>query len=223
MKKTIAAIAFVFVVGLAAPGLADENGWTSDGGLYISGHGLITNLRGTNETGCACGNDYWEYDIGFGGTAAVGYAFVFPGYGVDLRGEIEGSYRKSAHDSISFADGTFWDINGNTTIKAVMVNMLVDVHTQTRLTPYFGAGLGRMEIGYDNWSVTQTDPLGVVTTFGLPTINFDVGAWQAIAGLGFAISPSLIIDLEYRYFQPNDPGFNGLISNDFAFGLRFIF
>jgi opacity protein-like surface antigen len=221
MKKTIAAAACFFVSTLAVPGLADDKGWTSDGGVYFSGRGLVLNLRGTNQT--AIGSDRWEFEIGRGGTAAIGYAFALPDYGTDVRIEIEGSYREAANDAISFADGTFWDITGNTTIKAGMVNLLLDFHTQTRLSPYIGAGLGRAQIGFDDWLVVETDPLGAVSTFVLPPEEIDVAVWQAMAGFGLAISPGLIVDLEYRYFQPTSSNYNGLLSNELALGLRIVF
>ena len=221
MKKTVAVAVFAFVGGLAAPALAGEGGWTSDGGLYLSARGLVQNLRGTNQT--SIGSDYWDYGIGYGAIGAVGYAFVFPKYGADIRTEIEGSYRQAANDSIIFADGTYWDISGNTTIKAAMVNVLIDFHTQTRFSPYVGAGLGRTEISFDSWSVVETDPLGTVTAFTLPGSDSDVSAWQVMAGFGYGLSPGLNIELEYRYFQPNDPNYNGLISNEVALGLRMVF
>lgn len=223
MKKSIAAFVFLFAASIATPVLAQEGGWTQAGGLYVSGHGFVMNPRGTNYG--AAGTDFWDYDLGVGGAGAIGYTFVFPEYGSDVRFEFEGSYRHAANDAIRWATGEYWDISdGNTTAASVMANLMIDFHTQTRLTPYIGAGIGRSRIALDSWTVDVFDSDGVyLGTFNLAEDEWYVTSWQVLAGVSYGISPGLTIDLEYRKFQPNDTSWNGLISNEFALGFRLTF
>ena len=222
MKKTICALGFLAIAVTAAPAAADEY-WTVDSGLYISGRASVQSVQASNAT--ALGNDQWEYDTGFGVIAAVGYAFVFPEYGVSLRGEIEGSYRLAENTDVYFANGYYWDVvDGDTIYRSGMVNILIDVHTQTRFAPYFGAGIGRTLLRFNNWIVDVYDGTGAYIGRAVyPERDYDISVWQAIAGVGFHLSPGLAVELEYRFFQPNDPGFNGYISNEVSLGVRMIF
>ncbi len=221
MKITTSALAIVAVAIAAAPAAADDH-WTADGGPYISGFITGQNVRASNAT--IAGNDQWEYDVGAGFIGSVGYAFLFPQYGVDLRAEIEGAYRRISVENIEFASGFYWEVNGETVFRSAMANIIIDVHTQSRFAPYFGGGMGRAELRFNSWVVTEYDPTGaLVGTFQIPARNYDVAVWQAIAGVGYRLSPGLLIDLSYRYFQPNDRGFNGYISNEFAIGVRMTF
>jgi len=216
MKKLLAPFAFYLIAGLFAPAFADEKS-TIDGGLYISGHGLVEMLNGTNST--IAGNDHHEFDPGWGVTAAIGYTWAFPDSPGDLRLEIEGGYRKAPYDSITFADSSFWLVDGDLEFLTGMVNVIVDFHAGRRFVPHIGIGLGRSQIRWRD--IVVTDEIGVVTAF-LDTEE-DVTMTQVMVGLGYRLSPGLIVDTEYRYFVPNDSSFDGLRANEFTVGFRMIF
>lgn len=217
MKKFFAPLACFLLAGLSAPVFADEQS-TIDGGLYISGHGLVEMLKGTNE-GCSCGNDHHEFDPGWGVTGAIGYVWAFPDSPADIRLELEGSYRKAPYDSIAFADGTFLTVDGDLEFLSGMVNLIVDFHIGPRFVPHLGVGLGRSQIRWRD--IVVTDEFGVVTAYA--DSEEDVTMTQVMVGLGYRLSPGLIVDAEYRLFNPNDPSFNGLMANEYTVGFRMIF
>ena len=152
-------------------------------------------------------------------TGAIGYVWAFPEAPADVRLELEGSYRKAPYDSIAFADGTFWLVDGDLEFLTGMVNLIVDFHLGQHLVPHVGFGLGRTQIRWRD--IVVTDELSVVTAFA--DTKEDVTMTQVIVGLGYRLSPGLIIDTEYRLFNPNDPNFNGLMANEFTVGFRMIF
>lgn len=217
MKKIPATFAFFLLVSLSAPAFADEHSMV-DGGLYISGHGVFEMLNGTNE-GCTCGNDHHEFDPGWGVTGAIGYAWAFPNSPADVRLELEGSYRKSPYNSIQWASGAVSLVDGDLEFLTGMVNLIVDIHVGQRFVPHIGVGLGRSQIRYRD--IVETDDLGVVTVY--PDSEVEVTMTQAIVGFGYRLSPGLIVDTEYRLFNPNDPNYNGLMANEVTIGFRMIF
>lgn len=211
MNKSIFAFAVLLGLAAAGPAVADKHGRT-DGGLYFSGHALLTNPRAVNQT--SAGSDRWSFDLGYGATGAVGYTFAYPQYAGDFRVEFEGSYRSVPFDNRIDADGTFHDLGGDFVFAVGMVNLLVDFHTQTRVTPYVGVGAGWGYILWDDY----TD-----NGFLVGDIDWYRSMWQFMGGIGYRLSPGLIVDFEYRYFQPNDSGFDGYTSNEGSMGLRIVF
>ena len=216
MKKISAPFALFLLVGLSAPAFAEDQS-TFDGGLYFSGHGLVQMLKGTNAN--VGGNDHHEFDPGWGATAAMGYVWAFPESPGDIRLELEGSYRKTPYDSIQWADGTFWLVDGDLEFLTGMVNLMVDFHAGPRFVPHIGVGVGRTQIRWRD--IVVTDEFGVVTA--LEDAEEDVTMTQLILGLGYRLSPGLIVDTEYRLFNPNDPSYNGLMANELTVGFRMIF
>lgn len=209
MKKTIAALGFLAMAVTAGTAAADDH-WTTDGGPYLSARVLAANARGATT-----GVYQYDYDPGFGAIAALGYAAVFPNHGVDLRVEIEASHRRTPMNEYwDYATDIVYPVSGDVVTTMAMGNVYIDVHTQTAWTPYVGVGFGRGQLKYNDYvfnGVPQGDS------------EWYVSAWQAMAGTGYRLSPGLSLELEYRYFQPNDPGFNGYVQNEVAVGLRMTF
>lgn len=208
MKKVLFAFAALLGVAAAGPAAADKHG-TTDGGLYFSAHSMLTNPRASSDFSGA----RWSYDLGYGVAGAVGYAFVYPEYAGDIRVEFEGAFRSIPFDTVTVGATTF-DLGGDDTFLTGMVNVLIDFHTQTRFTPYVGMGAGW---GYEQFSDYSVD------AFFIGDERWFISVWQAIAGVGFHLSPGLIVDFEYRYFQPNDNAFDGYTSNEASMGLRVVF
>jgi opacity protein-like surface antigen len=90
--------------------------------------------------------------------------------------EVEGSYRNSN------AEAGDADLK----IKALMVNAYADFSTGGMATPYLGAGIGYAKVAVEN----EKD---------------DVFAGQLAAGVLFALSPTVAIDLGYRFMMTDDP------------------
>lgn len=210
MKKAFLSFALFLFLVPAVPAQAQEKSFT-DGGLYISGHGLVQLLNGTNET--ASGNDHHEFDPGYGFTAAIGYVWAFPESPADFRLEVEGSYRQTPYKSIRFANGTYVEVEGDLQFLSGMANLIVDFHIGERISPHVGVGLGRSEIRWRDIVINGTP---------FADTEEDVTMTQIIAGLGYRLSPGLIIDTEYRLFNPNDANFNGLMGNEFTIGFRMV-
>ena len=187
-----------------------------DSGLYLSVRALGSNPTAKDDPTQA----EYEFNYGYGGIAAIGYAAANPGYGVNFRFELEASYRKYELDEISDPSTTicgggvtFCLASGNYNIAAGMVNMYFDFNTASPMLPSLGIGYGRARYYFDDWVVN-----------GAPWANshIDTDVYQVMAGIGYRLSPGLILDTEYRYLQPNNGGMNGFYSNEFTIGFRLI-
>ena len=104
--------------------------------------------------------------------------------------------------------------------KSVMLNAYYDIDTGTKFTPYVGAGIGMAHLKAKIATDNGTSDKGK-TTF----------AWQAGAGVSYAMTDNIALDLAYRY---NDYGDVTLMyadlknkfestSHEFLFGVRYIF
>jgi opacity protein-like surface antigen len=91
-----------------------------------------------------------------------------------------------------------------------LANLYFDLGTWYGFTPYVGGGLGvsRIQITSDtNWYMTNGEPYHV-TTDGF-YYNWDTSvdeiryqfAWALMAGVSYAITPELALDLGYRYIN----------------------
>ena len=100
-----------------APSLAD--GW------YIGGALGANQTRDADISGGNI-NTKADFDLGYGGLAAVGYDFANP-----FRAEAELSYRRNDVDSIGGVSGS-GDVRG----LGLMFNLLYDIETGSRFTPY---------------------------------------------------------------------------------------
>ncbi|HXW26882.1 MAG TPA: outer membrane beta-barrel protein [Xanthobacteraceae bacterium] len=85
--------------------------------------------------------------------------------------------------------------SGNIDSLAILANAYVDLGTRHGLTPYVGAGVGSAMVGLQpNLSADPTDRW-----------NF---AWALMAGVGFNVTPTVLIDLGYRYLNIGDASAN---------------
>jgi len=134
-----------------------------------------------------------ETDAGFNVGGVFGYKWAF---GLRTEGEI--SYRQNDADKLfgSPADG---DINA----IAFMGNAWYDVHTGTPLIPYVGGGLG---VAYGSADISA---------FGSKLVDDSdiVFAWQVGGGIGYEISPGIVISADYRYQATTDPEFKDVLGN----------
>ncbi len=186
-----------------------------------------------------------EMNYGFVAAGALGYTFAYPDHVADLRLEVEGIYRYNAEgqtnadwrptsnraDSGSLGFITV-DIDGTLQIQSVMLNALADFHTGSRFTPILGIGAGMSHVVIDT---TFFDPNRAQNFVPQPVIDdqsFFALSWQAIAGIGYRLSPGTVVTAEYRYFRLAKDQYSTLFQthelrnikfDDWSLGLRFTF
>ena len=149
---------------------------------------------------------------------------------VPVRAEIEYAIRINSE--------TDWDLKGNAkaaslkgqwNLQTLFLNAYWDFHNDTAFTPYVGAGVGmgfiqskyEMEIrgfGSDSYNETNT-----------------VFAWNAGAGVAYAITDNLSADLAYRFvglgYHENEKTVDNTkfkvgmapYANEFSLGIRYTF
>lgn len=115
-----------------------------------------------------------EYDTGMGFDVKGGYDFD----GFRLEGEF--GYKNADVDKVE----DFEVDDADLTIMSFMFNAFADMKTGTPLTPFVGAG-----IGFLNGEVEEDDLSTDDTVFG----------YQLTAGLAYAVTPNLNLELYYRF------------------------
>jgi len=186
--------------------------------------------------------------------AGGGVGYQFNGF---LRGDITGGYRGGSRISFSdsfnafAADGSqIFDsqgnpyksinfYNGNISSVVVMANGYIDLGTWYGVTPFVGGGVGyafhKMSGFHDVGAGGATGGFGVA-----PDKHSNSFAWAAHAGLAYAVTPNLSLELAYRYMNLgtvksgnvscfNDPGCvyasyhaKDITSHDVKIGMRWL-
>jgi outer membrane protein OmpA-like peptidoglycan-associated protein len=179
------------VCGLAAAALAQDTSTLNrqNRGFYIGG-GLGANFQTDVDFRGSGTDSKATYDPGPVGLLSFGYAF-----GNGLRAELEGGYRYHDVDKINGAAA-----GGHTQVASAMVNAIYDFDLHTPvvpLTPHLGAGVGYAHA----W-----DKSGPHNGLGVKG-NDGNAAFQAIAGVEYAVTPGLKLGLDYRWFVAHDLDF----------------
>lgn len=247
------------VFSLCTPLAQAQDYYESDGGLYWSVRGGLSQLRdkqwfiwpeydSLNLGATLNAHDEWrnvEMDYGFVAGASLGYTVLFPESSADLRFELEGIYRRNDDGqtnaewwpvdpcSCSVSLGQISStIDGSVEVRSAMANFLVDFHTPTRITPYFGFGAGISQMVVD---VQLSDPGRWAYDYPYPIVideTLYALSWQAIAGVGYHLSPGTIVTLEFRYFRLaadrysrlfRHPELSEIKFDDWSMGVRFVF
>ena len=176
-----------------------------------------------------------DADIDFGGTySSEGFEYNFDGSlttdhkkGIDadliagydfgvVRLEGELGWKRAKHKdhsgSVTYSSSegdtytsTFDDIDadGKTTVLSAMVNVLLDFGNEDGLSFYAGGGAGWARTKVYFAPSTGESDLDDLLTGSVKESGF---AWQAIAGVRYAISPNVDLGLKYRYFRGNKVG-----------------
>jgi len=163
----------------------------SDSGTYYDGYSFIDKGE-------------LSFDTGFGVTAAIGNDFKN-----GFRAEVEFGFRGNDIDD---ADGTYAEyfpngdldftvdytggFRGEVYSSSLMFNGFIDLVPNGTVSPFIGAGVGFANIDAD------------LDYYGSEDDN--VFAYQFAAGMAFAVTPNMKIDLQYRYFATEDPDFYSL-------------
>ncbi len=217
-------------------------------------------LRG--DVGVGIGKDRgWDYpdltlqggrfifnETGSGAFAGVGVGYKINSWlRVDATAELRGSVKIGAMDVIGDPNNPPFQTNtydGKIMSTVFMVNAYADLGTWWCLTPYIGAGVGvvnhRMSTVTD--IATGFDANGpIVASAIFRAKNTQSFAWALMAGVSYDISPSLKLDIGYRYLNmgkaiagdfhnPGNPGqvygpftVKGIQSHDIKIGMRWMF
>ena len=153
----------------------------------------------------------FTFDSGYGVTAAVGY--TFESY-YTYRTEIEFGYRDNDFDKIK-AFGLSLPIDGDVKTLSLMANGFCDLMPNSQISPFLGGGLGIANVEAD------------LDYPGLGSEDDTVFAYQVAAGVSFAASENVNIDVQYRFMGTADPDF-GVIEAEYQthnamIGMRFGF
>ena len=193
MRKLAIAMALASTA-IATPAVA------RDKSFYVGLEGgamIVEDLQGNFDDGVTTFGDAFvvNYDTGYDIDAIVGYDFGF----FRLEGEL--AYKRAEVAGVNVTTDIDLGTNGNAdggrvqTLSA-MLNGLLDFGNEDGLSGYIGGGLGWASVDLkaatntlDFYSVSDTDS------------HF---AFQAIAGLRFAVSPNLDLGVKYRHMEiPN--------------------
>jgi OmpA-OmpF porin, OOP family len=137
-------------------------------------------LEGLSLTGPSGATTSLNENVGGVGTAALGYAF-----GNGFRTEFEFGYRSNDAKNVTLPGGgttpTALNLKANAVALSYMVNGLYDLNMNSRWTPHVGVGVGATNVRVSN--------VGHATPF----------AWQAMAGVEYAVAPNLRLGLDYKF------------------------
>lgn len=200
-RHTATAIAIAGALSLGQSAAAQQS---AAGGYVLGGAGLSL-LRDADTRGSTTATH--EFDPGWLGVGAVGYAFPS---GIRLEGEL--GYRRNNVDGGS----------GHAEAWSLMGNALYDFNTGTRFTPYVGAGVGGARLNFNNVSAGATSIDDSDTVL----------AYQGLAGVTYQVETNIKLDLGYRYLATEKPSFRtragGTVDSEYddhavMFGLRYQF
>ena len=131
-------------------------------------------------------------DNGYAATGAVGRSFG------PIRGEIEGSYRRSKVDEARGL-GVVVEGKGEVSALSAMANIYFDPALELGpVKPYIGGG-----VGISRFRARDVEAVGIPGAS--PVSGSETGfAWQLMAGVGLAVSEQATVTAGYRYFATPD-------------------
>ncbi len=126
-----------------------------------------------------------------------------------FRAEGELAYKRASLDEIALdpaltfpAAGGEFDADGRVSVLSAMLNLLLDFGDDSGWSGYLGAGAGFARVKYN----ADIDGLTPAIGFSDSDSSF---AWQGIAGVRMAISPTMDLGLKYRFFNAKNVRFEG--------------
>jgi len=185
-----------------------------DTGAYIAPKAGFTYLMGEIE-----GDSEGKGQLLLG--LAVGYDFM-PNNDYPVRAELEYAWRdktKLLNESGSY-NGINYTGTGKVGAHSLFLNTYIDLHNETSVTPYIGAGLGAARVSVE----ADASINGVPSNLRESETNF---AWNVGAGAACRVNDSVSLDLGYRYSDLGKVKVEDLLgakvkatSHDVILGLR---
>ena len=167
------------------------------GGPYVSGNigvAVLSDSDVTDSTVPGVTIDM-QSDNGLGLGVAAGYGFAN-----NTRLEAELAYQKNDLDKAQLR-GAEVNLTGDTSSLGLLLNGYYDFVNKSPWTPFVSAGLGLARVDSNDMNVPGS---GIANTNEDDTVfGFQVGA-----GVGYAVSGTVSLDVKYRYFGTSDPEFD---------------
>lgn len=168
----------------------------ADEGWYVSGQAgasILTSSELDDPTGilAALGTEI-NFDVGYGLSGALGYHWGL------FRVEGEITYAESDIDELEVV-GIGFSGSGDVSSLGFMANAFKDFEIGDGWQFNIGGGIGYAIVSINDASVG-----------GVPLADDDdwVFAYQLGTGIGYQMSPTTTLSLDYRYFATVDPEFN---------------
>lgn len=165
-------------------------------GPYL-GLSLGGNILDTADSEDSAGTFNLRFDPALHGSVALGWD-LSPGHAAgEGRVELEFARRSNQLDQVEFREGRV-SADGKLTVESLLVNTFGVYRSESRWTPYIGAGLGAARLTADALQVTGE---------ALADDETVVFAYQAGAGVEYALTDAFMLDLGYRFFSTLRPKF----------------
>ncbi len=175
----------------------------ADEGWYLSGQigsSFLTNSELDDPTGIiAAAGTKVDFDIGYDLSGALGYHWT------KLRVEGEIKYAENAIGEFEVL-GVSVGADGDVSSLGFMLNVFRDFDISDPWQFYLGGGVGYAIVSINNASLV-----------GISFADDDdtVFAYQLGTGIGYQLSPTMTLSLDYRYFATLDPEFIGVGGTPF--------
>lgn len=177
MRKAAIAFGILLATSTAA--------WAEEPGGYISLGAGLNFLQDSDYSGPGTSSKA-GFDTGWGGTVAGGWAFNH-----NWRAELELGLR---HNDVSSMRGS--NAVGEVGALSLMGNVLYDITTGSKWTPYVGLGAGAVRFRPDGVEPTTSTTIhDSDTVFG----------YQGLIGIAYDLSPFAKLTLNYHYLRTLDP------------------
>ena len=137
-------------------------------------------------------------------SGSLGFGYHFNDW---LRSDLTVEYTKGAFGETYGAPCSAQNPVGNCALNqdfqgwGFMANGYLDLGTYAGLTPYVGAGAGVMSVNWDNLSLQCVDSTACASSGSSRGEHDWRFAYQLSAGLAYAITKNLKLDVGYRYFD----------------------
>uniref|UniRef100_UPI00286CB85A outer membrane protein n=1 Tax=Sphingomonas sp. TaxID=28214 RepID=UPI00286CB85A len=199
MRK-LAIVMALASTGLTTPALAlDHSGYVGieAGGMIVEDTVLDYTSASVTIPDAIGINHKRGYDV----DAIGGYDFG------SIRAELELGYKRANLDDTKIdaalsapSTALKFPTDGRVSVLSGMVNALLDFGDDSAWNGYVGGGVGYARVKY----------YADIAAGGAIVRDSDSGlAWQAIAGVRYAISPNMDLGLKYRFFNVNKLNFSG--------------
>jgi opacity protein-like surface antigen len=220
MRQSFWIVAAASVLGLATPAAGQERG------AYVTVFGGMDAPVDEKIDGRNAAGDLRDIDVGFDSGsifgAALGLASTERSYG-RARAEIEFSHRESQLGDLTLNDVDRTVVDGSeVSVSAGMLNVFYDTPQMfDRLRFSVGAGFGAASVDHQiHYLIAVPPATGSIpgqVQIAIPTTEATY-AWQLIGAAEIALTPSLSLTGDIRYFDLGDVQVERFVLNSFING-----
>ena len=172
---------------------------------YLSGNMGYVWLEDSDIRGNQSDSGEFSFDRGLVITAAIGRVLS-----ETLRAEVEFGYRTNEANEARMRESGAHGVDSDIVTLSLMANCFYDFMPGHTVSPFIGAGIGIANVDGEVPNNNGKD---------------DVFAYQLAAGVGFALTEKLKMDVQYRLFGTDNPEFKNVeaeyITHNLLFGLRY--